>query len=261
MIFKRAQELTDLNCSFVTATIIAVRGSAPQDLGAKALFSAKGLEAGTVGGGKVEAACEKYAQEILGQSHQKAPQTITWNLQKDIKMTCGGEVTFLFEHFAFQSWKLAFFGAGHVSQALTRALINLKCQLTVIDDRSVWLDQLPTNSKLKKLQFDKPEEAVASFDSNTFFISVTKGHTSDVPVLREIAKHFPNAPYVGAIGSESKGNALRTELQALDVNADFLKKLRVPIGLSFGSNDPEEIAISIVAELLTVRDAWLKSRP
>lgn len=260
MIFKRAQELLDSNISFVTITLIEVRGSAPQDLGAKAIISLKGLEAGTVGGGKVEAACINRALEILNQSSQQAPQTITWNLQKDIKMTCGGEVTFLFEHFALSSWKIALFGAGHVSQALTRALLKLKCQLTVIDDRSEWLDQLPQSPKLQKRCLTHPAQAVSTFDSHTFFISVTKGHSSDVPILREIAECFANAPYIGAIGSLSKANALKSELQALDVNENFLKNLRVPIGLKLGNNDPEEIAISIVAELLTVRDAWLKSR-
>lgn len=260
MIFKRAQELLDSNISFVTVTLIEVRGSAPQDLGAKALISLKALEAGTVGGGKVEATCINRALEILNQSSQQAPQTVTWNLQKDIKMTCGGEVTFLFEHFALSAWKIALFGAGHVSQALTRSLLNLKCQLTVIDDRREWLDQLPQSSKLQKLCLPQPEQAVAQFDSDTFFISVTKGHSSDVPVLHELAKLYPNAPYIGAIGSLSKANALKAELTRLDVNENFLKKLRVPIGLKLGNNDPEEIAISIVAELLQVRDSWLKSR-
>jgi len=83
---------------------------------------------------------------------------------------------------------------------------------------------------------------------------MTMGHAFDVPILVEIAKHAPDCPYVGVIGSDVKGLKIKKELEQLGVQKAFIEKLRVPMGLPIGSNHPYEIAISIVAELLQVRD-------
>ena len=83
---------------------------------------------------------------------------------------------------------------------------------------------------------------------------MTKGHASDVPFLLEIYRQFPNAPYIGAIGSKSKGNAIKKDLEKLGVSRGFLDRLRIPLGLPLGDNTPEEISISIAAELIQVKD-------
>ncbi len=252
MIFQKAQELKESGNSFVMVTMTEAQGSAPQIAGAKCLVSKEGLEAGTVGGGKVEAAAIEKAKAILQDfSGSKAPpELIKWNLQKDIGMTCGGVGHFLFEHFPANSWSIVIFGAGHVSQALSRVLSRLDCQVSVVDDRDEWLDRL---EGVKAVKSSDPKKAVSEFDSQTYFISMTKGHASDVPFLLEVFRQFPEAPYVGAIGSKSKGNALKKHLKELGVGQEFLAKLRVPLGLPIGNNTPEEISISIAAQLLQVR--------
>ncbi len=251
MIWEKAIELKREQKSFVLITMIGVRGSAPQEPGAKCIVTSDGLVAGTIGGGKVEATAIGHAQEILNSDDFIPPVTLTWNLQKDIKMTCGGECTFLFEHFPASPWKIAIFGAGHVSQALCNVLGTIDCQFTVVDDREEWLSRL---KNIRVLNTNDPKSAVSNFDEKTFFVSMTKGHAFDVPFLFEIYKQFPNAPYVGVIGSKSKGNAIRKDLKELGVEEEFLLKLRIPIGLPLGKNVPEEISISIVSELLQVRD-------
>lgn len=250
--WAKANELEKQNISFVVVTLVNVRGSAPQDEGAKAIVSRNGLEAGTVGGGKVEAQAIDTALEILQSEDPKTPFLITWNLQKDIGMTCGGEVQFLFEHHHQQSWPICILGAGHVSQALCRTLANLNCQITCIDPRDEWLEKLP--NKVKAIQADYPENLIVTLPKNSFFISMTKGHAFDVPVLKEIANHAPDAPYVGVIGSSVKANTIRSELKELGVDEGFIESIRSPIGLPIGTNNPFEIAISITAELLQVRD-------
>lgn len=253
-LWNKAQQLSQQARSFVCITLTATRGSAPQDPGAKCLVSQEGLEFGTVGGGKVEAAAIEKAWEILKREEAHPPLQLTWNLQKDIKMTCGGEVTLLFEHFPASSWKIALFGAGHIGQALAPVLTRLNCQLTIIDERHDWLDKLADNA-VKKLSC-APKDAITHFDAKTFFISVTKGHASDVPVLWEIFKHFPNAPYIGVIGSKAKANVIAKDLSELGVAPEFIERIRIPVGLPIGTNAPEEIAISIAAELLQVRDTY-----
>ncbi len=255
-LFKKADGLESEGISFVIVTLTNVRGEAPQDIGAKAIISQKGLEFGTVGGGKVEARAIKKAQELLESNTDKV-LSLTWNLQTDIGMTCGGEVEFLFEVFQSTPWPIVVFGAGHVAQALTRTLLNLNCQVTCIDHRREWVEKL--DSKTKSVVHAEPAQLVQSFAPNTFFISMTQGHAHDVPILYEVFKHFPHCLYVGVIGSEIKGKRVKMELKEMGASSDFLQKLRVPIGLPLGSNHPYEIAVSIVAELIQVRDALKKT--
>jgi xanthine dehydrogenase accessory factor len=250
-LWKECFELSQKGQSFVTVTMTGARGSSPQDPGAKIIVTSSGLYAGTVGGGKVEMAAIKKAQEILQSTSQLPPQTFTWNLQKDIGMSCGGEVTFVFEHFHSAHWPIVIFGAGHVAQALTRILSKLNCQLTCVDSREEWITKL---EGVKGLHHPSPKEAVKDFNPKSFFLCMTMGHAHDVPILQEIAMRAPDSPYVGVIGSEIKGRKIRQELAALGVERDFIEKLRVPIGLPIGTNHPYEIAISICAELLQVRD-------
>lgn len=255
MIFNKASQLKSSGSSFVMVTLLSVRGSAPQDPGAKCLVTKDGLYAGTIGGGKVEARGIEYAQNIIEENPKNfEPNTVTWNLQTDIGMTCGGECTFLFEYFPATNWPIIIFGAGHVSQALTRTLSNLDCQITCIDPRKEWTDKLEEFPNLKVITHEDPKELVKNLPSDAYYISMTKGHAFDTPILAEIFKHHPTNPYVGVIGSEVKGKKIKAELLELGVEESLIEKLRVPIGLPIGENHPYEISISITAELLQVRD-------
>ena len=150
------QKLLDAGKSFVTITLCAIRGSAPQILGAKALVTADGIETGTVGGGKIEAASIQHAQEMLAQEVECAPQLICLNLQTDIGMTCGGEVTLFFEKHVRTTWPIVVFGAGHVAQALIPMLMKLNCHVTCVDPRKEWLAKLADHPKLTKQRVDDP---------------------------------------------------------------------------------------------------------
>jgi xanthine dehydrogenase accessory factor len=250
-VWIKANELEAKGESFVIVTLLSVRGSAPQDVGAKMIVTNAGLFAGTVGGGKVEAAAIKEACGILENKNQQDPKSLTWNLQKDIGMTCGGEVTYLFEHFPQAAWPIIVFGAGHVSQALTRLLSELNCQVTCIDHRPEWVSKL---EGVEAICHEAPESLVKNYPKDAFYISMTQGHSNDVPILKAVFEHAPDTPYVGVIGSKIKGDRIKAELKENGVSDAFLEKLLVPIGLKLGSNHPYEIAISIAAQLLQVRD-------
>lgn len=249
-LWKECFELHEKGESFVVVTMTGARGSSPQDPGAKIIVTKQGLSAGTVGGGKVEMAAIRKAQEILDSHSQLAPELVTWNLQKDIGMSCGGEVSFLFEHFMLTHWPIVIFGAGHVAQALTRVLSKLNCHVTCIDSREEWIAKL---EGVNTLHHPTPKDTVSSFNPKSYFICMTMGHAHDVPILLEIAKHAPDCPYVGVIGSDVKGLKIKKELTELGVDKTFIEKLRVPMGLPIGTNHPYEIAISIAAQLLQVR--------
>jgi len=168
-------------------------------------------------------------------------------------MTCGGEVTYLFEVQRRDRWKVLVFGAGHVSQALVRALLPLEVQVTCVDSREDWVEKLPSAPNLRAVRVDSPDSMVAGSSGTEFFVVITQGHATDVPVLEAIFKRFPVPPYVGVIGSETKGLKIKAELRARGVSEESLSVLRIPIGLPLGSNHPGEIAVSILAEMIQVR--------
>ncbi len=237
----------------VLVTVVAVRGSTPQDVGAKMLVDSGGRAAGTIGGGKVEAAAIRHAQELLATS--AAAGLATWNLQRDIGMTCGGEMQFFFEPFggaAHAGWPIAIFGAGHVAQALIPVLAPMACRLLCFDPRPEWLARLPSVPNLHGRHLDDAIAAVDSLPTDAFVVALTQGHATDLPVLRRaLEKDFP---YVGAIGSKSKRATLERELRAAGIPDEKIAAFHCPLGLPIGTNHPQEIAISIAAGLLEVRD-------
>ncbi|MBX3422731.1 MAG: xanthine dehydrogenase accessory protein XdhC [Pirellulaceae bacterium] len=249
---RLVQKLLDQGESFAAVTLVEIRGSAPQIVGAKCVVTRSGIEGGTVGGGKIEAAAIDYAQQLLASGQQHA-ELVTWNLQTEIGMTCGGEVKLFFDVYANAAWPIVIFGAGHIAQALVRLLLNLDCRVTCIDTRSDWLSRLPDDNKLMKICVDTPRDLVAQQPANAYFVLMSKGHATDLPVLHEILA-TRNAPYVGVIGSPQKASVLRRDLNSLGLAPDKIKSFHCPVGLPIGNNTPAEIAISIAAQLLQHRD-------
>lgn len=250
-----AGELQARSCPFTVITMIASRGSAPQDPGAKAIVTPAGLQWGTVGGGKVEARAIEHARGRLA-GGRREPELVTWNLQTQIGMSCGGEATFLFECHHRAAWRIALFGAGHVAQAVVRVLTPLECHVTCADPRAEWTDRLPKADNMTRVVSEDLPAAVARFDEETFFVVMTQGHATDRPILQEILRRFPNAPYVGVMGSDLKAKKIRKELVELGVPAETVARLRSPIGLPLGGNHPHEIALSVAGQMIQVRDAW-----
>lgn len=244
--------------SMVVVTMTANRGSAPQDIGARMIVGSDGLLFGTVGGGKIEKRCLDQANELLQTKERIPSQSFTWNLQKDIGMSCGGEVTMFFEvHRPQERWHVAIFGAGHVSQELTRLLFKLDCHLTVIDPRAEWLDKLPpTTERFKKICTEDMKSVLATLHPQSFVAMMTMGHSFDAPILERALKEF-QFPFLGVIGSKQKRNRLESELTERGVAKDKLKSFHCPLGEEFGSNAPAEIAISMIAQLLRERDRFM----
>lgn len=249
------QEITrclETGTDLVVVTVAVARGSAPGEAGAKMLVTRDGLLSGTVGGGRIEARAIEEALELLGSP--EFTRLHRWNLQQDIGMTCGGEMTLLFERLAAKPpWHIAIFGAGHIVQALVPVLAPLSCRIDVIDTRKDWLQRLPSAANLATHHLDSFEAGVSLLSDRSFVLSITKGHGSDVPVLREVLTRFPAILFLGVIGSASKRAALLRDLREAAIADHLLEKITCPLGLPIGGNDPHEIAISITAQLLEKR--------
>ena len=251
-IYKQIQHCIQTQRPHVLVTLVHVRGSAPQDVGAKMVVVSDGLLCGTVGGGKIEAASIRYAQQMIldGRQHELC----RWNLQTDIGMTCGGEVQLFFEGYAVSPWQVCIFGAGHVAQALVPLLIQLDAQVTCVDARPDWVDRLPTALNLRKVCLTDPAASIDLVPPGAFVAMMTQGHSTDVPLLKALQQSGKSCPYVGMIGSDVKALRVRKELLSAGLPSAWVEALRSPIGLPIGTNHPVEIAVSITAELLQVRD-------
>jgi xanthine dehydrogenase accessory factor len=241
------------NTPFVTVTLIDIRGSAPQIVGAKATITHEGIVGGTVGGGKVEAAVISHAQAMLSAADGLPCQFVTWNLQTDIGMTCGGEVKFFFELSLAADWRIALFGAGHIAQALVPMLLQMNCRITWIDQRREWLSRLDDHPKLTKVCTENLAGEVTRLDPHSFFVLMTQGHATDLPVLAEVLKTI-DPPYLGVLGSLQKAKVLRRDLKQQGLSDEKIASFYCPMGLPIGNNTPPEIAISVISQLIQERD-------
>jgi xanthine dehydrogenase accessory factor len=255
---ERLAELSQSGIPFVCVTMVQAQGSTPQDAGSKMLVTAQGLVTGTVGGGRVELKAIECARTMLAQPVNQTPLTelVEWNLKRDVGMTCGGSVKLFFETYNHGDWRIVVFGAGHVASAVVECLSQLECHVTCVDPRADWLERIPPRSHLRKIQRDDPSTLVAEVPDDAFVVCMTMGHATDRPILEQIFRQGRKFPFLGVIGSKAKRAVLLKELTAAGIPADRADDFHCPIGLELGTNQPGEIAISVVAQLIQERDRW-----
>jgi xanthine dehydrogenase accessory factor len=245
--------LQEKECGFCVVTIVHGRGSIPQVIGASAVFTDDGLAYGTVGGGKLEAACEQKALELLRSGCERT-RFEHCNLQKDLGMTCGGEVSLYFEvHRREVEWNIAIFGAGHVGQALCRLLSELECRVSCIDIRQAWLERLPRSPKLQPCAVARFEEGIAHIVPGADVLVMTMGHSFDLPILKALYERGVAVGLLGLLGSDSKAVIVRRQLREQGIGREFIERIVCPLGDKLGNNSPPEIAIGVVSQLLRQR--------
>lgn len=251
---REMEQLHVARTPFCMATIVDGRGSIPQIIGAKALFTLQGRHTGTVGGGSIEAKIEQTAQELLTRRPVATTHFVRWSLQRDIGMTCGGEVAVYFEVMDSDlDWSIHLFGAGHIAQQLCRHLVDLDCRITCIDTRQEWLDRLPAHDHLQAHRVENFADGVADVPPMAYVIVMTQGHQTDLPVLEALAREKRELAYLGVIGSDNKARLVRRELSAAGVPDTFIDSMTCPIGDKVGNNTPVEISFGIVSQLLRHR--------
>jgi xanthine dehydrogenase accessory factor len=234
------------------ATIVNARGSIPSFKTAKMLVRDDGSIFGTIGGGCVEAEVWQAAREVM---EQEKPRTLTFNLNQDPKydtgLVCGGTLDIFLEP-VLPAAVLYIFGAGHVAHSLYRTAKDAGFDVTVIDDRETYAnrERFPEAQEVIAEDF---ERAMARLDisESAYIVIVTRGHRDDMRVLRWAVG--TKARYVGMIGSKRKTIAVFRELRREGLPAKLFERVHAPIGLDIGAVTPEEIAVSITAELIAER--------
>jgi xanthine dehydrogenase accessory factor len=234
------------------ATIVNVRGSIPSFKTAKMLVRDDGSIVGTIGGGCVEAEVWQAAREVM---ESEKPRTLTFDLNQDPKydtgLVCGGTLEIFVEPILPPA-DLYIFGAGHVAASLYRVARIAGFDVTIIDDREAYAnrERFPEAQEVIAEDFDK---AVARFTpgESSYIVIVTRGHRDDMRMLRW-AVQTP-ARYIGMIGSKRKTITIFKELQNEGLASHLFDRVHAPVGLDIGAITPEEIAVSITAELIAAR--------
>jgi xanthine dehydrogenase accessory factor len=234
------------------ATIVSVRGSIPSFKTAKMLVRDDGSMCGTIGGGCVEADVWRAAREVM---EQEKPRTLTFDLNQDPRydtgLVCGGTLDIFIEP-VLPPALLYIFGAGHVALGLYKTAKDAGFDVIVVDDREAYAsrERFPEAQEVVAEDFDQALSRLSPTEV-AYIVIVTRGHRDDMRVLRWAVQ--TKARYVGMIGSKRKTIAIFRELQKEGLPEQLFERVHAPIGLDIGAVTPEEIAVSITAELIAVR--------
>ncbi len=234
-------------------TVVKTIGSTPRKEGAKMLVFENKKIIGTVGGAMLEALAIEAAINVM---QNGIPHTESYNLndieRQQTKMICGGSMELFFEPIATAPW-LYMFGAGHCGRAIADAAHHAGFHCVIVDDRAelttkeiypyadeIHCDHIPDVAR--KLELHSP----------AYVVIATHCHEMDAETaIAVLEKGLPH--YIGIIGSKRKRIEMKKWLEEIISSEDFDKHVHMPIGLDIGAETPEEIAVSVVAELIRVR--------
>ncbi len=234
------------------ATIIQVQGSIPSYESSKILVRDDGSIVGTVGGGCVEAEVWSVAQDVM---REEKPRRLHFNLNSrpefDEGLICGGSLDIFIEPI-LATPTLYIFGGGHVSLYLAKVAKVAGFDVVVVDDRESFANaqRFPDAERTIAGPWEEIFPQIAVNDLS-YIVLVTRGHKGDLTCLRWALT--TRARYVGMIGSRRKLLEIAEVLESEGVSAETMARVHSPVGLDIGALTPEEIAVSIVAEMIAVR--------
>jgi len=234
------------------ATIVQVNGSIPSYESAKLLVREDGSMVGTIGGGCVEAEVWNVAREVM---ESEKPRHLTFNLGQDAAydngLICGGQLNVFVEPVLPQPFAYIF-GAGHISKSLSKIAVAAGFATVIVDNRDAFAnrDRFPEADQVYAEEYEDLFPKL-SVNESSYIIIVTRGHRDDMRVLRW-AVGTP-ARYVAMVGSKRKTINVVKELEKEGIPRSAFDRIHAPMGLEIGAVTPEEIAISVVAEMIAVR--------
>src|SRR5438093_8619385 len=251
-VFAAVTEALDRGEPAALVTIVSTTGSTPQRIGAKMLVFADGRLVGTIGGGCYENDAFWKAREAIT---NRKPQLVHYELSDDFAqetgLICGGQMDVYIEPIE-PSPELYIIGAGHVGFHLGALASVVGFRVRVVDDREKFAnaERFPTASEI--VVDDIPSWIRrATIPPHAYAVIVTRGHTNDLDALRALAPR--ELRYLGLIGSRAKVARIYDALTEAQMPADLLARVHAPIGLDIGAVTAQEIAVSILAELIAVK--------
>lgn len=248
-LLKKINEEIQNGASGALCTVVRETGSTPRSRGASMWVRQDGSIAGTIGGGLIEYEAIQRALELM-----KSGETSTlWHksLNAADGMVCGGEADVFIELLGLGD-ELVIFGAGHVGRATAELGAFAGFRVTVWDERPEFAndERIPWARNIV-CPIEKVYENGLSLHNRSYVVIMTRGHALDAEAVRVTEGH-PGA-YYGMIGSRSKIAAVRAKLLAEGVSAAHLDRIYQPIGLPIKAETPNEIAVSIMSEIIAVK--------
>ncbi len=233
------------------ASVIKTFGAAPCGIGSKMLIRADGTTHGSFGGPNTDG---KVAQAALQAMESGRPYVTHIHLDADkgeAVGSCGATLEVFFEVVRAEP-RLIIAGAGYVAQALAKLAARLDFRIIVVDDRRDLADPQAFGEKVQ-LTFGEIPQTIRELepDESSWIVIVTRGHHLDEDALKAALE--TSAGYIGMIGSPSKVKHIFKDLLKEGVPRSRLKQVHAPIGLDLGAETPDEIALSIAAEMVMLR--------
>jgi xanthine dehydrogenase accessory factor len=258
-VFAAVAEALERGEPAALVTIVSTTGSTPQRVGAKMLVFPDGRIVGTIGGGCYENDAFWKAREAIT---NRKPQLLHYELDDDFAqetgLICGGQMSVYIEPVE-PSPELYVIGAGHVGYQLAVMAQDVGFQVHVVDDR----EKFASRERFPKAAEVVTEDIPAWLErtrlpAHAYVVIVTRGHTNDLDALRALAPR--ELRYLGLIGSRAKVARISDQLLSEGMKPELLTQVHAPIGLDIGAVTPQEIAVSILAELIAVKHGKIKSR-
>lgn len=246
----------------VAATVVRDSGSVPRHTGAKMLVYGDGRTQGSIGGGLFESLVVRDALAALA-ARCSATRGYSFNPKGTTAQAfgaiCGGRAE-IFLEVIVPPERLLIIGGGHCGRALAQAASLLDFSIIVADDRAEHVQ--PADYRLPNVEavLHLPEDyaGLPAPDAETYVVLVTKGFATDEAALRRVIDS--PAAYIGMIGSKRKREVVYDKLRADSIAEAKLARVHAPIGLEIGAETPEEIAVSILAEIIQVRARQRRER-
>jgi len=249
-ILKEALGRIDRGETIVLVTIVETKGSTPREVGAKMVVGKDGLIAGTIGGGITEARVIEEAKQALKKGKGKL---LNYHLTKeqaalDEGAICGGEMK-VFIDILQPKEEVLIFGAGHIAACVSKLAKMVGFKVTIIDDRKEFAnqDRFPEADEIIAEETEKALNHL-KITSSTYIIVLTRGHLKDEEVLGSVIRS--GAAYTGMIGSRKKNATVFQHLEEQGISQEELDKVYSPIGIDINAQTPEEISVSIMAEII-----------
>ncbi len=233
------------------ATVVKTAGAAPCGVGSKMLVRADGATSGSFAGPKTNGKVTQEALQAIRDGHSYLTHIHLDADQGEAVGSCGATLEVFFEVLRPEP-RLIIAGAGYVAQALARLASALDFRIVVVDDRRDLADPLVFDDKVQLTFGDIPQTIhELEPDESSWIVIVTRGHHLDKDALKAALE--TNATYIGMIGSPSKVKRIFKDLLKEGISHQRLEQVHAPIGLDLGAETPDEIALSIAAEMVMIR--------
>jgi xanthine dehydrogenase accessory factor len=232
---------------FVLATVIDTRGFTPRKPGARMLIGADRATAGTIGGGAIEQLVLEQAARLL---ESGGASLVKRHLTQELGMCCGGEMEVFLEAIE-PTPRLVVYGAGYIGRALATLATTCDFAVRVVDPRPEWA--LPERFPTATVECRDPVEHARTLadSADDFAVVVTHDHAVDQQVVQELLRR--PLRFLGMIGSVPKARKFALRLKARGFSATEIARLHCPLGVPIGAQTPEEIAVSVMGEIVLIR--------